>query len=149
MWPDEKDEELDALTASEIMLEDAPPLPCDLQMRFTDRDPLVVRLAVPYTGADGTDLPGGVWVVSRDLLSAALTGPAGIGNIRVAPIALPGAPLRIAIRLHGKHSRVTILLEHRALLEYLQHTHHMVPFGEEVEASDMNREIDLFFDSRH
>jgi hypothetical protein len=55
-------------------------------------DCLAVRLTFWTYGAEGV-----TWVFDWELLAAGLTGPAGEGDVRVAPT--PGAPGRVMLRL--------------------------------------------------
>lgn len=119
---------------------------CDLQMRFLVSDPLVVRVSATGTDPRHRGPHCGVWVVSRDLLRAGLSGPTGIAMVHVEPVHLPDRPLQVAIEIRGQGEDVKLLLDHRALRAYVERTHMLVPFGTEAERAAIDREIEQLLD---
>lgn len=136
---------LEALATGVLAYPDGERLACEVQLRYSADDPLVVRVVVPKSVARG-----GSWVLSRDLLSAGLTGAAGIGDVTVRPVAQEGEPLGVEIEIRdaraGEPAR--FVMGHRALLTYLERSHALVPFGAEADQGAMDRELELFLDER-
>ncbi|MFZ3573609.1 SsgA family sporulation/cell division regulator [Streptomyces sp. BH097] len=145
MSPDERHTygRLEALAAGVLAYPDGERLACEVQLRYSADDPLVVRVVVPESQARG-----GSWALSRDLLSAGLTGTAGIGDVTVRPVAQEGAPLSVEIEVRGARAGelVRFVMGHRALLTYLERSHALVPFGAEADQGAMDRELELFLD---
>lgn len=145
MSPDERHTygRLEALAAGVLAYPDGERLPCEVELRYCADDPLVVRIVVP-----GGRARGGSWRLSRDLLSAGLTGTAGIGDVTVRPVAHEGEPLsvEIAVRCARAGGLVRFVMGHRALLTYLERSHALVPFGTEADQGAMDRELELFLD---
>ncbi|MFH8738700.1 SsgA family sporulation/cell division regulator [Streptomyces sp. NPDC017964] len=110
-------------------------------LRYSTDDPLVVGLIVSRPGHGSTG-----WVISRDLLSAGLTGTAGIGHITVEPVAEQSAPLRVLLRIRNKVGEARIHIDHQALLLYLQRSHAMMPFGGEAQTRQADTELDQLLD---
>ncbi|MET8472711.1 SsgA family sporulation/cell division regulator [Streptomyces sp. NPDC006422] len=144
MSPDERHmhERLEALATGVLAYPDGERLSCEIHLRYTADDPLVVRVLVPEAG-----LRGGSWALSRDLLSAGLSGTAGIGDVTVRPVAHEGQPLsvEIEVRAAGTGELVRFALGHQALLTYLERSHALVPFGAEADQGAMDRELDRLF----
>ncbi|MDI3424111.1 SsgA family sporulation/cell division regulator [Streptomyces luteolus] len=86
-------EKLDAVAKGAIS-QGAELVPCDVHLRFSANNPYVVTVS---TSAPDTD--SGKWRLSRDLLSAGLTGAAGIGAVAVKPEAFDGLDLQVRIRV--------------------------------------------------
>ncbi|MFZ3554315.1 SsgA family sporulation/cell division regulator [Streptomyces sp. BH055] len=145
MSPDERHTygRLEALAAGVLAYPDGERLACEVQLRYSADDPLVVRVVVPESRARG-----GSWALSRDLLSAGLTGTAGIGDVTVRPVVQEDAPLGVEIEVRGARAGelVRFVMGHRALLTYLERSHALVPFGAEADQGAMDRELELFLD---
>jgi hypothetical protein len=114
---------------------------CDIMLRYSTHDPLVVSLIVsrPRHGSAS-------WVISRDLLSAGLTGTAGIGDITVEPVAEQSEPLGVLLRVRSERGKARIHIDHQALLLYLQRSHAMMPFGSEAQSRQADAELDQLLD---
>ncbi|WP_133305547.1 SsgA family sporulation/cell division regulator [Streptomyces sp. AcE210] len=110
-------------------------------LKYSTDDPLVVSLIVsrPRHGSTG-------WLISRDLLSAGLTGTAGIGDITVEPVAEQSKKLRVLLRIRNKVGEAHIHIDHQALLLYLQRSHAMMPFGSEAQTRQADAELDQLLD---
>ncbi|MFB6679120.1 SsgA family sporulation/cell division regulator [Streptomyces sp. NPDC056390] len=98
-------------------------------LRYSTDDPLVVGLIVSRPGQASA-----CWVISRDLLSAGLTGTAGIGDITVEPVAEQSKPLGVLLRVRNEVGESRIHIDHQALLLYLERSHAMMPFGSEAQS---------------
>lgn len=134
--------ELDALVTGQMSLGEGALYTCDVQMRFSPDDPLVVRLSASHMDPFKSGLHCGLCVVSRDLLRAGLAGPAGIGKVHVMPVVLPDRPLQVAVLIRGQGQELKVVLDHQAVLLYLKRTDAIVPFGKETAAIDIDHEID-------
>ncbi|WP_405484669.1 SsgA family sporulation/cell division regulator [Streptomyces sp. NBC_00009] len=97
-------------------------------LRYSTDEPLVVGLIVSRPGHSSA-----CWVVSRDLLSAGLTGTAGIGDITAEPVAEHSKPLAVLLRVRSEEGEARIHIDHQALLLYLERSHAMMPFGSEAQ----------------
>jgi len=139
---DHENQELDALVAGRMSLGEGGLHTCDVQMRYSARDPLVVRLSASRTDPFNSGLYCGLCVVSRDLLRAGLNGPAGICKVHVMPVALPDRRLQVAILIRGQGQDLKVVLDHQAVLLYLKRTYAIVPLGMETAGIDIDREID-------
>ncbi|MFI5665092.1 SsgA family sporulation/cell division regulator [Streptomyces sp. NPDC051684] len=145
MSPDERHTygRLEALATGVLAYPDGERLPCEVELRYSADDPLVVRVVLP-----GSRARGGSWALSRDLLSAGLTGAAGIGDVTVRPVAHEGEPLSVEIEVRGARAGdlVRFVMGHRALLTYLERSHALVPFGTEADQGAMDWELEHFLD---
>ncbi|MFF1569322.1 SsgA family sporulation/cell division regulator [Streptomyces sp. NPDC058293] len=144
MSPDDRDgtqRQLEATTKGFLTLQDGQRSSCNIQLRYRARDPLAVAVAVSGPGAYS-----GLWILSRDLLSAGLSGTAGIGDVAVRPEAEPGQPMRVVIRVPGQRGKVEIRIDHQTLLTYLEYTHAMRPFGSEMDDRPLDEEIKHLLD---
>ncbi|WP_405650220.1 SsgA family sporulation/cell division regulator [Streptomyces sp. NBC_01386] len=110
---------------------------CDIMLRYSTDDPLVVGLIVSRPGRGSA-----CWVISRDLLSAGLTGTAGIGDVTVEPVAEQGKPLAVLLRVRNEEGEARIHIDHQALLLYLEYSHAMMPFGSEAQSRQADAELD-------
>ncbi|WP_165914579.1 SsgA family sporulation/cell division regulator [Streptomyces sp. AcE210] len=140
MSPD-SDRQLEGITRGFVTLSGGERERCDIMLRYSIDDPLVVGLIVsrPGYGSSG-------WVISRDLLSAGLTGTAGIGDITVEPVAEPSKKLRVLVRVRNEVGEARIHIDHQALLLYLERSHAMMPFGSEAQTRQADAELDQLLD---
>ncbi|MFD0066940.1 SsgA family sporulation/cell division regulator [Streptomyces sp. NPDC056690] len=114
---------------------------CDIVLRYSREDPLVVGLIVSRPGHGRA-----CWVISRDLLSAGLTGTAGIGDVTVEPVAEHSKPLAVLLRVRNEWGEARIHIDHQALLLYLEYSHAMMPFGSEAQSRQADAELDQLLD---
>jgi hypothetical protein len=114
---------------------------CDIMLRYSTDDPLVVVLIVSRPGRGSA-----CWVISRDLLSAGLTGTAGIGDVTVEPVAEQSRPLAVLLRVRNDWGEACIHIDHQALLFYLERSHAMMPFGSEAQSRQADAELDQLLD---
>ncbi|MFD7781297.1 SsgA family sporulation/cell division regulator [Streptomyces sp. NPDC059753] len=110
-------------------------------LRYYTDVPLVVGLIVSRPGHSSAS-----WVISRDLLSAGLTGTAGIGDVTVEPVAEPNNPLGVLLRVRNERGDARIHIDHEALLLYLERSHAMMPFGTEAQSRQADLELDQLLD---
>ncbi|MDI3420678.1 SsgA family sporulation/cell division regulator [Streptomyces luteolus] len=133
-------EKLDAVAKGAIS-QGAELVPCDVHLRFSANNPYVVTVS---TSAPDTD--SSKWRLSRDLLSAGLTGAAGIGAVAVEPEAFDGLDLQVRIRVRELDGETLLHVDHRALLQYLEYTHALVPFGSEAILGGIDDALDNALD---
>ncbi|WP_306321984.1 MULTISPECIES: SsgA family sporulation/cell division regulator [unclassified Streptomyces] len=131
---------LEALATGVLAYPGGERLVCDVRLRYTADDPLVVHVVLPDSEATS-----GSWALSRDLLSAGLSGAAGIGDVAVRPVSRENEPLTVEIEVRGSRAggAVRLAVGHRALLTYLERSHALVPFGSEADQGAMDRELEL------
>ncbi|MEU3498925.1 SsgA family sporulation/cell division regulator [Kitasatospora cineracea] len=106
--------------------------------------PVVARLRYgadePYTVHldNHVDLPEPVtWSLSRDVLLAGLTGPAGLGDMSIAPG--EGSDRgHLLVSLHGEEASALLRLPAHVLQDFLRRTECVVPFGCEQEHVDLD-----------
>ncbi|MFE7017228.1 SsgA family sporulation/cell division regulator [Streptomyces sp. NPDC057651] len=114
---------------------------CDIMLRYSADDPLVVGLTVSRPGHGSA-----CWAISRDLLSAGLTGTAGIGDVTVEPVAEQAEPLAVLLRVRNDWGEARIHIDHQALLLHLECSHAMMPFGSEAQSRQADAELDQLLD---
>lgn len=96
---------------------------------YTSDDPYAVRVSFHV----GLDSPVS-WVFARELLSAGLKGPQGLGDVRVWPSArakagLAGAPLHLSIS--SPYGRADLKAPAAQVDDFLRRTYELVPAGTE------------------
>ncbi|MFF3490320.1 SsgA family sporulation/cell division regulator [Streptomyces sp. NPDC002795] len=117
--------------------------PCDVRLRYSTDDPLVVSLAVSHVGYRAER-----WLVSRDLLSDGLSGTAGSGDVTVCPVVDPAGPPGVLLRARDAGRTLRIRISHQALLLYLARSHALVPFGSEVHPTRIDKGIEVLLAPR-
>jgi hypothetical protein len=135
----DSDSQLEGITRGFVTLSGGERERCDIMLRYSTDDPLVVALIVTRPGHSSA-----CWVISRDLLSAGLTGTAGIGDVTVEPVAEPSRPLGVLLKVRNEWGEARIHIDHQALLLYLEHSHAVMPFGSEARQADA--ELDQLLD---
>ncbi|MFD0068789.1 SsgA family sporulation/cell division regulator [Streptomyces sp. NPDC056690] len=113
---------------------------CDIVLRYSTDDPLVCLISARHGHGSAC------WVISRDLLSAGLTGTAGMGDITVEPVAEQNKPLGVLLRVRNERGEARIHIDHQALLLYLERSHAMMPFGTEAQSREVDAELDQLLD---
>ncbi|MGW6404961.1 SsgA family sporulation/cell division regulator [Streptomyces sp. NPDC055134] len=140
MSPD-SDSQLEGISRGFVTLSGGVCERCDIMLRYSADDPLVVGLIVSLPGHGSA-----CWVISRDLLSAGLTGTAGIGDVTVEPVAEQSKPLAVLLRVRNEWGEARIHIDHQALLLYLERSHAMMPFGSETQSRQVDAELDQLLD---
>ncbi|MEV6701812.1 SsgA family sporulation/cell division regulator [Streptomyces sp. NPDC051453] len=85
-------------------------------------------------------------MVSRELLSAGLTTDAGMGEVTVKPQAHKGERLDVAVKVTQEWGMTHLVIDHSALLPYLERTHALLPFGGEETCLDMDAALGEILD---
>lgn len=98
-----------------------------LVMKYDSSDPFAVTIVWQ---ANGELVP---WVISRELLSASFSHPAGGGDVLVMDdfrTMTSGEPA-MTIKLSSPEGNVTSYVSKRMLRLFLNHTYEIVPIGQE------------------
>lgn len=111
----------------------------DARFSYTKNDPYAVRIAFNV----GLDTPV-TWVFSRELLSAGLDGPQGLGDVRVWPTMpakarIPGAELRLSIS--SPYGRANFKVPAPEIDAFIRRTYEAVPAGAESRYIDIDTEL--------
>ncbi|MFA3842802.1 SsgA family sporulation/cell division regulator [Streptomyces aureus] len=137
----DSDSQLDGIARGFVTMSGGERERCDIMLRYSTDDPLVVGLIVSRPGHGSAS-----WVISRDLLSAGLTGTAGIADVTVQPVAEQAEPLGVLLRVRNEGGEARIHIDHQALLLYLERSHAMMPFGSEAQSRQADAELDQLLD---
>jgi Streptomyces sporulation and cell division protein, SsgA len=103
-------------------------------LHYSRQDPYAVRMSLDA----GREEPV-TWHVSRDLLTAALHGPEGIGDVRAWPTFAPGGPERsygekiLNIELGPTDGCSRFEASASGMAAFLARTYELVPEGEETD----------------
>ena len=104
------------------------------ELCYDSADPFAVRFCVQTPGQ-----PGGTvtWLFARDLLLAGTKGPAGYGDVRLAPVA--GMRVRdhyLRVDLDNGRAVAAVCLPLLSVAEFLVASYSIVPSGQESVAFD-------------
>ncbi|MFF4343247.1 SsgA family sporulation/cell division regulator [Kitasatospora sp. NPDC001540] len=99
--------------------------------RYQPDDPYAVSLDF------GPRAAGAGWVLSREMLLAALHGPVGEGDLHFAPV----DDGLLCLVLGGAGGSVVLTVECAAIAAFLTATLELVPLGGESERIDWDREL--------
>lgn len=103
---------------------------------YAKDDPYAVRIAFHV----GLDRPVR-WAFARELLSAGIDGPQGLGDVRVWPSAplKPGLPaLLLNVQLSSPAGRAEFTVPIRMVDDFLRRTYDLVPAGQESPCIDLD-----------
>ncbi|MGX1675378.1 SsgA family sporulation/cell division regulator [Streptomyces sp. NPDC055400] len=106
----------------------------DVECGYQPEDPYALRLDF------GAAELGAVWLLSRETLAAGLRGPAGDGDVHIAP----GDGGDVFIALGGGAGVALLTTPAGALARFLSMTHELVPAGTEASRIDWDRCIQEF-----
>lgn len=99
-------------------------------------DPFAVTLVIQTRGDQCVD-----WVLARDLLVAGLTGPAGIGDVRVRPAQMAEWDVAL-IEIRSPDGRAMLEVDRDLLQQFVDATIEVIPLGSESSFVDMDAEIE-------
>ncbi|HEY2762564.1 MAG TPA: SsgA family sporulation/cell division regulator [Pseudonocardiaceae bacterium] len=99
-------------------------------------DPFAVTLVIQTRGDQCVD-----WVLARDLLVAGLTGPAGIGDVRVRPAQMAEWDVAL-IEIRSPDGRAMLEVDRDLLQQFVDATIEVIPLGTESSFVDMDAEIE-------
>lgn len=103
---------------------------------YSADDPFAVTLAIQTRGDQCVD-----WVLARDLLVAGLTGPAGIGDVRVRPARMDEWDVAL-VEIRSPDGRALLEVDRDLLQQFVDATVEAVPLGGESTLIDMDAEIE-------
>lgn len=81
------------------------------------------------------------WDLARDLLVAGLTGPVGIGDVRVRPERVEDHDA-VLVELHSPAGSALLELDQELLRRFVDASLAAVPLGQESAATDLDAEIE-------
>jgi hypothetical protein len=111
------------------------PAPVVTRWKYSAADPFAVTLAV-RTGEDRWV----EWLLARDLVVESLTGPTGIGDIRMSPEVVQDYEI-VEIEISAADGRAVLEVDRDLLTHFVQATAEVVALGEEGRWMDIDREI--------
>lgn len=100
-------------------------------LSYTTRDPFTVALAFRVQPGDWVE-----WEFARDLLAAGLSGPVGIGDIRIRPGS--AADDVLVLELDSSDGYAAVEMSHAEVSRFLDATHALVPPGTEGRHLDLD-----------
>jgi len=103
---------------------------------YSADDPFAVTLVIQTRGDQCVD-----WVLARDLLVAGLTGPAGIGDVRVRPARMDDWDVAL-VEIRSPDGRALLEVDRDLLQQFVDATIEVVPLGSEATVIDMDAEIE-------
>ena len=108
-------------------------LPATLQ--YDRRDPFAVRMAFPAPATlEGTEV---AWEFSRELLSAGMDAPAGVGDVRIRPFGYD----RTVLEFHAAEGIAMVHVRTGELRRFLQRAQALVAPGDEHRYLDLDRSL--------
>ncbi|QKW23859.1 SsgA family sporulation/cell division regulator [Kitasatospora sp. NA04385] len=115
-------------------------VPVAARLRYRADEPYTVHLD------NHVDLPDPVtWALSRDVLLAGLTRPAGLGDMSVTPGDGPDHG-HVLLSLHGEEASALLRIPARALRDFLRRTECVVPVGLERDHVDLDAVVRRLLD---
>ena len=103
---------------------------------YSADDPFAVTLVIQTRGDQCVD-----WVLARDLLVAGLTGPAGIGDVRVRPVRMDDWDVAL-VEIRSPDGRALLEVDRDLLQQFVDATIEAIPLGSESTVIDMDAEIE-------
>lgn len=128
--------------ALRLVVPDGTALPVAASLEYDTSDPYAVHVTF-HTGGPGDDTQV-VWTFARQLIIDGLSGPAGIGDVRVWPGSDGGGTV-VALALCSPSGEALFEVPRVALSEFLKRTCAEVPVGHEERHIDMDAELAQFF----
>jgi hypothetical protein len=112
------------------------PAPVVTRWTYTATDPFAVTLAVRTRQDRWVE-----WLVARDLVVEALSGPAGYGDIRMSPQLVQGYDI-VEIEIRSTDGRAVLEVDRDLLRHFVESSAELVALGEESAALDLDRVIE-------
>ncbi|MEU8623393.1 SsgA family sporulation/cell division regulator [Streptomyces sp. NPDC048669] len=112
-------------------------------LRYDRTDPFAIRMAFPAPATlEGTEVS---WEFSRELLTAGMDTPAGVGDVRIRPFGYD----RTVLEFHAAEGVAMVHVRTADLRRFLRRTQQLVPVGGEHRFLDLDRNLtDLLGGSR-
>ncbi|GAA1836853.1 SsgA family sporulation/cell division regulator [Pseudonocardia ailaonensis] len=112
------------------------PAPVVTRWTYSSADPFAVTLAVRTRQDRWVE-----WLVARDLVQEALSGPAGFGDIRMSPQLVQGYDI-VEIEIRSTDGRAVLEVDRDLLRHFVESSAELVAFGDESDAMDLDRVIE-------
>lgn len=112
------------------------PAPVVTRWSYTAADPFAVTFAVRTRKDRWVE-----WLVARDLIVEALTGPAGYGDIRMSPQEVQGYDI-IEIEIRSADGRALLEVDRDLLRHFVDTSTEIVALGDELTHVDLDCEIE-------
>lgn len=111
------------------------PAPVVTRWSYTAADPFAVSFAVRTRSDRWVE-----WLVGRDLVISSLTGPAGLGDIRMSPQLVQGYDI-VEIEIRSTDGRAVLEVDRDLLQHFVDSTLEVVAVGDEPTRMDLDEEI--------
>jgi Streptomyces sporulation and cell division protein, SsgA len=111
------------------------PAPVVTRWGYSVHDPFAVSLAVRTRQDRWVE-----WLISRDLVVDALSGPAGIGDVRMSPQVVQGYQI-VQIEICSHDGRAVMEVDRELLRQFVGATTDLVALGDESRLMDLDGEI--------
>lgn len=118
------------------------PAPVVTRWSYSAGDPFAVTLAVRTRNDRWVE-----WLVARDLVVESLSGPAGIGDIRMSPQLVQGYDI-VEIEICSTDGRAVLEVDRDLLGHFVDSTTELVALGDEENWMDLDGEIAKITQSR-
>ncbi len=118
-----------------VSVPEEPPTPLPAELHYDPADPYAVRLCLGAPSAGPVE-----WVFARSLLAEGLCGPAGTGDVLVAPLPR-GRPRTVRVVLRSPTGTALIDIAASAVAAFLRRTDALVPPGTEGLHIDIDRAL--------
>lgn len=103
-----------------VLAGDAATPPIEVDLTYDSRTPYAVQMSFHTSMGTTTD-----WMLARDLLHDGLTGPVGLGDVRVQPL-LPDRNY-VQIELRSPSGHIRLATDAMRLQRFLERTYGAVP----------------------
>jgi hypothetical protein len=111
------------------------PAPVVTRWSYSPTDPFAVSLAVRTRHDRWVD-----WLVARDLVVDALSGPAGDGDVRMSPQVVQGYDI-VQIEIHSHDGQAVLEVDRDLLRHFIEASIELVALGDESAWMDLDVEI--------
>lgn len=112
------------------------PAPVVTRWSYSATDPFAVTLAVRTRQDRWVE-----WLVARELVVEALSGPAGLGDIRMSPQVVQGYDI-VEIEIRSTDGRAVLEVDRDLLRHFVESSAELVALGEESAVLDLDRVIE-------
>ncbi|OLT11872.1 sporulation protein SsgA [Pseudonocardia sp. CNS-139] len=111
------------------------PAPVVTRWSYAANDPFAVTLAVRTRHDRWVE-----WLVARDLVVEALSGPSGEGDVRMSPHIVQGYDI-VQIEIHSHDGHAVLEVDRDLLGQFVEATTDLVALGDEWTRMDLDGEI--------
>jgi hypothetical protein len=124
-------------TSLRMVAPDATALPVRASLRYDPDDPYAVHVLFHAESAGSEPVS---WSFARELLVAGLNEPAGVGDVRVWPWAIPRGDF-VALTLSSPDGNALFEVTRSILVRFLRRTYVAVPRGRESDHLDVDAAV--------